>query len=122
MDYSVKKFDDTNKGILFSNSDNWEIRHQGKINIDGEEHRVIGVLRNNKDGQPIIELYRAMGTLKKQDDKSDDNQPDAKGVINSLKNDGAKPISAWKKTSDNGNSYISLALRNFDENKENDII
>ena len=56
--------DDTNSGILFNNSDDWKIIQQGKLNIDGQDHRIIGVKRLNKEGTPIVELYRAIGTLK----------------------------------------------------------
>ena len=51
--------DNTNSGILYKNTDEWKVIQQGKLNLDGEEHRIIGVSRKNKDGQPMVELYRA---------------------------------------------------------------
>ena len=45
--------DNTNSGILYKNSDDWKIIQQGKLNIEGEEQRIIGVSRKNKDGQPM---------------------------------------------------------------------
>lgn len=105
--------DNTNSGILFQNTDDWKIVQQGKINLKGEEHRIIGVTRKNKDGQPIVELYRAIGTLKANDDKQGDKSPDAKGVINVISDKGAMTISAWREKSDNGNSYTSLKTREF---------
>tara|TARA_R110000851_G_scaffold61660_1_gene142053 strand:- start:184 stop:606 length:423 start_codon:yes stop_codon:yes gene_type:complete len=105
--------DDTNSGILFKNTDDWKIIQQGKLNIDGEDHRIIGVKRLNKDGQPIIELYRAIGTLKGNDNKQGEKSPDAKGVINKITDKGAMTISAWKETSEKGNSYTSLKCREF---------
>ena len=80
--------DNTNSGILFQNTDDWKIVQQGKINLKGEDHRIIGVTRKNKDGQPIVELYRAIGTLKANDDKQGDKSPDAKGVINVISDAG----------------------------------
>jgi len=105
--------DDTNTGILFNNSDDWKIIQQGKLNLEGLEQRIIGVKRLNKEGQPIVELYRAIGTLKANDDKQSEKSPDAKGVVNKLADNGALTISAWKETSEKGNSYTSLKCREF---------
>jgi len=113
--------DNTNSGILFQNTDDWKIVQQGKLNLKGEEHRIIGVNRKNKDGQPIVEIYRAMGTLKANDDKQGDKSPDAKGVVNVISDTGAMTISAWREKSDNGNSYTSLKVREFtNEQKSNE--
>lgn len=119
--------DDTNTGILFNNSDDWKIIQQGKLNLEGLEQRIIGVKRLNKEGQPIVELYRAIGTLKANDDKQSEKSPDAKGVVNKLADNGALTISAWKETSEKGNSYTSLKCREFsneynqDDKKEESI-
>ena len=105
--------DDTNSGILYKNSDDWQIIQQGKLNLDGEDHRIIGVKRMNKDGQPIVELYRAIGTLKANNDKQGEKSPDAKGVVKKVIDKGALTISAWKETSEKGNAYTSLKCREF---------
>ena len=113
--------DNTNSRILFQNTDDWKIVQQGKLNLKGEEHRIIGVNRKNKDGQPIVEIYRAMGTLKANDEKQGDKSPDAKGVVNVITDSGAMTISAWREKSDNGNSYTSLKVREFtNEPKSNE--
>ena len=105
--------DNTNSGILYKNTDDWKIIQQGKLNIDGEEQRIIGVSRKIKDGQPMVELYRAIGTLKKNEDKQSDKSPNAKGVVNRVMDKGALTISAWKETSEAGNPYTSLKVREF---------
>ena len=105
--------DNTNSGILYKNTDEWKIIQQGKLNLEGEEHRIIGVSRKNKDGQPMVELYRAIGTLKKNEDKQSDKSPNAKGVVNKVMDKGAMTISAWKETSEAGNAYTSLKVREF---------
>ena len=105
--------DNTNSGILYKNSDDWKIIQQGKLNIEGEEQRSIGVSRKNKDGQPMVELYRAIGTLKKNEDKQSEKSPNAKGVVNKIKDSGAMTISAWKEISEAGNPYTSLKVREF---------
>ena len=110
--------DNTNSGILYKNSDDWKIIQQGKLNIEGEEQRIIGVSRKNKDGQPMVELYRAIGTLKKNEDKQSDKSPDAKGVVNKILHKGALTISGWKETSEKGNSYTQLKCREFSNQDE----
>jgi len=115
----VKKYDETNKGVLFNITEEWKLTQQGKLNMQGDEIRIIGVKRPNKDGQPIIELYRAIGTLK-QHEKENENKPDAKGVVNIIKHDGAMSISAWKEVSNAGNHYISLKVRKFDDGNSNE--
>jgi len=112
MESNTKQYDETNRGVLFNISEDWSLTQQGKININGESLRVIGVKRLNKEGKEIIELYRAMGTLKKAE-KNGEKDPDAKGVINALVDKGAMIISAWKENSERGNKYISLRLREF---------
>ena len=113
--------DDNNSGILFKNSDDWTIIQQGKLIIENTEQRIIGVKRLNEDGKPIVELYRAIGTLKSNEDKQSEKSPDAKGVINKLLDKGALTISAWKETSEKGNAYTSLKCREFsnDYNQDN---
>ena len=113
--------DDNNSGILFKNSDEWTIIQQGKLIIENTEQRIIGVKRLNKEGKPIVELYRAIGTLKSNEDKQSEKSPDAKGVINKLLDKGALTISAWKETSEKGNAYTSLKCREFsnDYNQDN---
>jgi len=108
--------DNTNSGILYKNTDEWKIIQQGKLNLEGEEHRIIGVSRKNKDGQPMVELYRAIGTLKANADKQGEKSPDAKGVVNKIMDQGAMTISAWKETSDQGNSIDN------DPNSEKNVV
>jgi uncharacterized protein (DUF736 family) len=111
--------DNTNSGILYKNTDDWQIIQQGKLNLDGEDHRIIGVKRKNKDGEPMVELYRAIGTLKANADKQGEKSPDAKGVVNKVMDQGAMTISAWKETSEAGNSYTSLKTREFTSHDQN---
>ena len=119
MDYKTKKYDETNQGRLFKNTDGWTITHQGKINFDGDEHRIIGVARLNQNKEPITELYHAIGTLKEKQ-KTKEDAPDAGGVVNVIKHLDSKFISAWKKQSEGGNRYINLALNSFDNKKPED--
>ena len=109
----MSDYDETNKGALFPLREEYKVFQQGKVNIDGQDHRVIAVKRNNKDGKPIVELYRAIGTLKKNDGKTG-NQPDARGMVESMSVDSVKSMAAWKKTSKNGNDFLSVAFQEIE--------
>jgi hypothetical protein len=84
------------------------------LNINGDQLRIIGIKRLNQKGEEIVELYRAMGTLKKAD-QINEKDPYAKGVVNALVDKGAMIISGWKEQSERGNKYISLRLRDFSD-------
>ena len=117
---NVKKFDETNKGVLFSipttdGESEWKLIQQGKLNVNGDQLRIIGVKRLNQKGEEIVELYRAIGTLKKAE-QVNEKDPYAKGVVNALVDKGAMIISGWKEKSERGNAYVSLKLREFADN------
>ena len=114
---NAKTYDQTNRGALFNitstdGEPDWKLIQQGKLNINGDQLRVIGIKRLNQKGEEIVELYRAMGTLKRAD-QINEKDPYAKGVVNALVDKGAMIISAWKEESERGNKYISLKLRYF---------
>ena len=114
---NTKTYDQTNRGALFNitstdGEPDWKLIQQGKLNINGDQLRVIGIKRLNQKGEEIVELYRAMGTLKRAD-QINEKDPYAKGVVNALVDKGAMIISAWKEQSERGNKYISLKLRDF---------
>ena len=100
-------YDNTNTGRLFKNEDDWSVIQTGKIDIDGDERRVIGIKRKNRNGDFIVEIYTAMGTLKPAE-KRNEKSPDAIGVIENLKTASAKRMFARKKTSKNNTDYVAL--------------
>tara|TARA_R110000824_G_scaffold162525_1_gene338219 strand:- start:2064 stop:2450 length:387 start_codon:yes stop_codon:yes gene_type:complete len=102
-------YDNTNTGRLFKNDDDWSVIQTGKIDIDGDERRVIGIKRKNRNGDLIVEIYTAMGTLKPAE-KRNDKSPDAIGVIENLKTASAKRMFARKKTSKNNTDYVALSF------------
>jgi len=113
---NIKTYDETNKGVLFKNTDEWTISHTGKINVDGEDKRIIGVKRKNKLGEEILETYVAMGTLKKKQ-KNKETDPDAQGVANVFQTLENRLLSGWNQTSMDGNKRLTLSLRKFEGEK-----
>jgi hypothetical protein len=118
---NIKKYDNTNSGVLYTipkdpnNEPEWKLIQQGKLNIDGNDMRIVGIKRLNKDGQEMVGLYREIGTIKENAKKFSDNDPDAKGVVNNIVDNGGFTISAWKEISERKNAYVSLKVRAFQE-------
>ena len=113
----MPQYDNTNTGRLFKNTEEYSVIQTGKIDIDGEERRVIGVKRQNRQGEPIVELYTAIGTLK-QADKRNEKSPDAIGVVEHLKVSSAKRMFARKRTSQNWNEYVFLSFAEIADEAE----
>ena len=123
MDRS-KTYNNTNSGVLWAipkkkddGKPEYNLIQQGKLNIDGNEMRIVGISRFNKDGEPMVGIYREIGTIKKNNLKSGEKDPDAKGVVNNIVDKGGYTISAWKEEYGNGeekNKYTSLKVRAFD--------
>ena len=116
-----KTYDNTNSGVLWSipkdneNKPEMSLIQQGKLNINGNEMRIVGIKRLNKDGQEMVGLYREIGTIKENAKKFSDKDPDAKGVVNNIVDNGGFTISAWKEISERKNAYVSLKVRAFQE-------
>ena len=124
MDRS-KTYNNTNSGVLWAipkkkddGKPEYNLIQQGKLNIDGNEMRIVGISRFNKDGEPMVGIYREIGTIKKNNLKSGEKDPDAKGVVNNIVDNGGFTCSAWKSVSEKNNHYVSLKIRAFDERPE----
>ena len=122
MDKS-KTYNNTNSGVLWAipkkkdGKPEFSLIQRGKLNIDGNEMRIVGISRFNKDGERMVGIYREIGTIKKNNLKSGEKDPDAKGVVNNIVDNGGYTISAWKEEYGNGeekNNYTSLKVRAFD--------
>ena len=75
MDKS-KTYNNTNSGVLWAipkkkdGKPEFSLIQQGKLNIDGNEMRIVGISRFNKDGERMVGIYREIGTIKKNNLKS----------------------------------------------------
>ena len=82
-------------------------------------------LSENLPNEIISEIYKAIGTLKKNKTKTRPEQPDAKGVVNYISNVKPMLISAWRKESSEGsdevNHRVSLSLKDFDDGQSKSV-
>lgn len=107
----VEQYDNTNSGACFKpyNQEDRLIL-SGKININGQEHRVVCINEETKTGTKVVQMYTKLCTLW-NNDKTNDNQPDKSGPIEEKFNkDTPLKISAWRKKDKNGSDYLSLSV------------
>ena len=107
----VEQYDNTNSGACFKpyNQEDRLIL-SGKININGEEHRVVCINEETKTGTKVVQMYTKLCTLW-NNDKTNDNQPDKSGPLEEKFNKATPlKISAWRRKDKNGNDYLSLSI------------
>jgi len=97
-----------NSGNLFP-ANNTEIVRQGKVDIEGLDHElVIAKTVTPKKGMTIFEVYKQVGVLYINEDKTENKDWDISGE---LEINGEKQM-CWgrKKTDKNGNDYTRLGF------------
>jgi hypothetical protein len=114
------KYDDTNKGALWKTQEDYRVVRQGKINMDGNDRRVIAVSRKNAQGQSIISLYEEIANIKPYV-STNEKSPSAKGLIDVRKTEATKSIGVWKKQKQSdGEEFWSVAISEYKPKEEND--
>ena len=122
MEYKTKKYDNTNKGVLFLNEgSNKEpelvIRRRGNINIDGQTYQIYGIPRKNKEGKPIMALVMEFGTLKINEKRQKDSEPNVRGILSVLSKAKEMAVAGWNKKTDDYD-LINLKIQNFNDEKK----
>lgn len=111
-------YDDTNKGAAFKPFDKQKLILSGKLNDKGEDHDIVLVSNESRNGEKLIGIYARVGTLFTNDKKGNEASPDYSGPL------GERRIAGWKKTSEGGAAFLSLSVsekfRSF-ENIDEDI-
>ena len=111
------EYDQTNKGALWKVQDDYKVVRQGKINMNGNDRRVIAVSRKNAQGKPIISLYEEIANIAPHEGEAQ-NSPSAKGVIDIRKADTTKSIGVWKKLKKDGEEFWSVSLSDYTPRNE----
>ena len=102
---SMAEYDNTNSGAGFKPFDTQRFILQGKLNNDGNDHKIVLVADQTKAGMKIIEVYQKLGVMFENDKKGNEKAPDYSGPVD---NTNLK-LAGWKRAKDGGN-YMSLAL------------
>ena len=109
---------DLNKGALFNTLDT-RIFKGGDININGDKQKFLIAESKTQEGKKVYPLYHQVGWVNINTKKNEENQPDILGNFDY--NTFAFKLAGWKKESQKGTKYLSVAIQ-FDkkESEKND--
>lgn len=100
----MAEYDDTNRGAAFTPFPTQKMILQGKVNVEGIDHKVILVKDTTRDGTEIIEMYTKMGAMFDNDKKGNESAPDYSGPVGS-----DKRIAGWRRMKDD-KPYMSFQI------------
>lgn len=113
----MAEYDDTNRGAAFTPFPTQKMILQGKVNIEGNDNKVVLVSDETRDGRKIIEVFQKVGVLFENDKKGNEAAPDYSGPIRqaidsytmgaSGKSPLEKRIAGWRRMKD-GKPYMSF--------------
>tara|TARA_R100001244_G_C5113137_1_gene121628 strand:+ start:57 stop:479 length:423 start_codon:yes stop_codon:yes gene_type:complete len=101
----MAEYDNTNSGAAFKPFDTQRMILQGKLNIDGNDNKIVLVADQTKAGMKIVEVYKKMGVMFENDKKGNEKAPDYSGPIDNSK----FKIAGWKRVKET-NSYMSMQV------------
>ena len=100
-------YDNTNKGVMFQPFSDQRLVLQGKLDIEGNELRIIGIRQPlTEGGDPVIVLYEQAGILYPNDQKGNDKAPKYSGPLDRHAN---LRVAGWTGQK-NGNHYLQLKV------------
>lgn len=98
-----QQYDDSNRGAAFTPFPTQRLILQGKINVDGNDMKIVNIMDETRDGKQIIEVYQKVGVLF-QNDNTKEGAPDYTGPLFETKR-----IAAWKRMKDE-KPYMSFNI------------
>jgi len=107
---SMAEYDNTNSGAVFKPFETMKMILQGKVNIEGNDRKVVLVADKTKSDKKIIEVYQKVAVLFEEDKGDNEKRPDYSGPVEDYATSKNMRIAAWKRQSENNNKYMSLSL------------
>lgn len=102
-------YNNTNSGAAFKPFDSQRLILQGKVNLEGNDRKVVLVADQTRDGKKIIEVYQKVAVLFDNDKKGNEAAPDYSGPLDDYATNKDMRIAAWKRQKDGGN-YMSMQV------------
>ena len=108
---SSEEYDNTNKGAVFPpfSSDD-KLMLTGKLDMEGQEHKLAVVKEKTKNGKIILKVYTEFCALFENDSVTE-GAPKYSGSLNERFNKN-KPmrLAAWKRQTKDGKNMLSLQV------------
>ena len=117
----MAEYDNTNSGAVFKPFETMKLILQGKVNIEGNDRKIVLVADKTKSDKKIIEEYQKVGVLFEEDKGDNEKRPDYSGPLEDYATNKDMRIAAWKRQSDGGNKYMSLSISEKQSKGGNDL-
>jgi len=105
----MAEYDNTNSGAVFKPFETMKMILQGKVNLEGNERKIVLVADKTKSDKKIIEVYQKVGVLFEEDKGDNEQRPDYSGPVEDYATDKDMRIAAWKRVKGE-NKYMSLSI------------
>ena len=108
---SSEEHDNTNKGAVFPpfSSDD-KLMLTGKLEMEGQEHKLAVVKEKTKNGKIILKVYTEFCALF-ENDSATEGAPKYSGSLNERFNkDKPMRLAAWKRQTKDGKNMLSLQV------------
>ena len=104
----MAEYDDTNRGAAFTPFPTQKMILQGKVNVDGNDSKIVLVSDETRDGRKIVEVFQKVGVLFENDKKGNEAAPDYSGPMKQVvESPLEKRIAGWRRMKD-GKPYMSF--------------
>ena len=101
-------YDNTDRGSFFKPRADESLLVQGKLNSNGDEHRIVIIKASLPDGGTARDVYAKIGTMYENDKSQNEKSPDFSGPVQ-LPNQEKRRIACWKTVSNDGNTKFLSA-------------
>ncbi len=107
----MSEYDETNRGVFFQPHPDQKLVGQGKLNINGTEHRVAIVKEKmSRDGDPVRNVYVRVGILfNNKDRETNEKAPNLSGPLDPMMIPPDYRIAGWI-GSKNDKTFCSLLV------------
>lgn len=105
----MSEYDNTNRGAAFPPFPTQSMILQGKLNVEGNEEKVVLVKDETRSGKQIIEVFAKVGVLFQNDKRGNEGAPDYSGNLELRYFNAEKRIAGWKKVG-NDKPFLSLSV------------
>jgi len=115
-----KKYDDSNRGVMYQPRRDQTLRALGKIDDNGHESNYAFIRQETQDGQEYYNIFKNVGTIYPKEEGANPNAPDFKGPFDERR------ISIWVREfreghKQAGNKYLSCEVQDKYEGNVVDI-
>lgn len=105
----MAEYDNTNSGAAFKPFETMRMILQGKLNIEGNDRKVVLVADETKNGKRLVEVYQKVAVLFEEDKGDNPSRPDYAGPVEDYATNKNMRIAGWKRSKD-GNNFMSLQI------------